>query len=361
MKLTKYQYFWLLLSMEITTLLLTPSLTFKEAKQGAPMAMLLAGVASLLVTYIAIKLSLLYPEETFVEYVPKIIGKWLGRTIILAYLLLWITATGIILRQYADFVHSALLVATPFWVVVLFMVFVMVYAVHGGLHIVGRCSEVIGPIIIFNIVVFKLLTIINYRPERMLPLLPIEGVIPVLKGSTLAASFLSESFMIVMLVAFLSDKKKAVSSGLWGVGIAAIILITGVIDVLLIMDNTVPAKLLYPIYNITQYISIMEFIQNLDILMVVGTIFSFFIKLCLYMFMTSYGAAQLFHIRKWKYLIWIVGILVIAVALFPRNVDESQINFPHFWKNVAFPIFLFGIPLLLWMIGSTRNRMKRVR
>ncbi|MEK8132131.1 endospore germination permease [Paenibacillus filicis] len=358
MKLTKYQYFWLLLSMEITTLLLAPSITFEEAKQGAPMAMFFAGAASMVVAYIAIKLSLLYPEETFVEYVPKIIGKWLGKTMIFAYLLLWIFTAGMILRQYADFVHSALFMDTPFWLIVLFMAFVMVYAVYGGLHIVGRCSEVIGPLIIFNITVFKILTIVNYRPERILPLLPFEGFMPVLQGSTLAASYLSESFMIVMLVAFLTDKKKALSSGLWGVGIAAVILITGVIDVLLIMDNAVPAKLLYPIYYITQYISILGFIQNLDILLVVGTIFSFFIKLCLYMFMTSYGAAQLFHIRKWQNLIGIVGILIIAVALFPRNVDESQINYPQFWRNIAFPIFLFGIPLLLWMIGKARNRMK---
>ncbi|WP_425463880.1 GerAB/ArcD/ProY family transporter [Paenibacillus taihuensis] len=44
-------------------------------------------MASMLVCYIAIKLSLLYPDETFIEYVPRILGKWLGKTIDSAYLI----------------------------------------------------------------------------------------------------------------------------------------------------------------------------------------------------------------------------------------------------------------------------------
>ncbi|MBP3964070.1 GerAB/ArcD/ProY family transporter [Paenibacillus lignilyticus] len=361
MKLTKYQLFWLLFSMEVgMTLMLTLSPTFKAAKQGAPLAILLAILASLLVTYIGVKLSLLYPEDTFVEFVPKIIGKWLGKTLIFVYLLLWIAVAGFILRQYADFVHMALFVLTPLWVIILFILLVILYAVHGGIHIVGRCSEVIGPLILFNILLFRILSLKDLHLDRLLPLKPTEGWIPVITGSAPAASFMSESVMIVMLVAFLTDKGKAVSSGLWGVGIAGFILLNSVVDLLMILGNTVPGKLVYPVYSISQYISVMEFVQNLDIFLVVGMSFTVFIKVSIYMFMASYGTAQLFHFRKWRYLLWIVGVLVFAIALFPRNVDESQIDFSGFWKNVVFPIFLIGIPLLLWMIGSIRKRMSKI-
>ncbi|GMK44332.1 germination protein GerKB [Paenibacillus glycanilyticus] len=360
MKLTKYQLFWLLFSMELgMTYLLTITPTFKEAKQGAPLAMLLAGLAAIAVTFIAVKLSLLFPEDTFVEFVPKIIGKWLGKTVVFAYLLLWIAHAGIMLREYADFVHLTLFSATPLWVLVLFMVLVIIYAVHGGIHIVGRCSELIGPFLLLSIVAILLLSIPNLRPARLLPLMPTAGILPVLKGSASPASFLSESFLIVMLVAFLADKKKAVSSGLWGVGVTGILLLSGVINVLMILDNTVPAKLKYPIYSVIQYISVMEFIQNLDILMVIGAIFSIFVKLCIYLFMASYGTAQLIHIRKWRSMLWIIGVLIFAIAFLPPRSDDSEMIFPLFWQNIAFPIFLFAIPLLLWMIGNVRNRMKR--
>lgn len=362
MKLTKYQLFWLLFTMEMgMTLLITIGPTFKIAKQGAPLATLLAGVASLVITYIAIKLSLLYPEQTFIEYVPKIIGKWLGKTIVFIYLLLWVIVSGIILRQYADFVHLTLFVTTPLWVIILFMLLVIVYAVHGGIHIVGRCSEVIGPIVIFNVLLYRLLSIKDLRIERLLPLMPTEGWMPLFKGTIPTISFLSESVMVVMLVAFLTDKKKAASSIMWGVGIAAVIIVSTTIDVLLVMDNTVPGKLQNPVYSFSQYISVMEFIQNLDSVLVVGVSFTVFIKACLYIFMTSYGSAQLFHIQKWRHLLWVVGILVFVIALYPRNVDETEMTFPAFWKNVILPFFLIAIPLLLWMIGSVRNRIRRIQ
>ncbi|NOU75718.1 GerAB/ArcD/ProY family transporter [Paenibacillus sp. LMG 31458] len=359
MKLTNYQLFWLLFSMESgMTILLVIGPTFKAAHQGAPLAMLLAGAVSVLATYIAAKLSLLYPEDTFVEYVPKIIGKWLGNTIIFAYLLTWTVVAGIVLREYADFVHMALFNKTPLWVVILIMLLVILYAVHGGIHIVGRCSEVIGPIVVFNLILFRIFSLKDLHLDRLLPLMPAAGWMPVLSGSSPAASFMSESVMIVMLIAFIGNKRKALSTGLWGVGIVAVVLLNTVIDTIMMLGSTVPAKLQYPVYTISQYISVMEFIQNLDIFLVVGMSFTVFVKLGLYLFITSYGTAQLFHIRNWRRVLWIVASLVLAVALFPRTVDESQVMFPLFWKNVVFPIFLFGIPLLLWIIGGIRNRMK---
>ncbi|MBM7566389.1 GerAB/ArcD/ProY family transporter [Paenibacillus sacheonensis] len=360
MKLTNYQLFWLLFSMEAgMTIMLTLGPTFQAARQGAPLAMLLAGAVSLLATYIAAKLSLLYPEDTFVEYVPKIIGQWLGKTLVFVYLLLWIAVGGIVLREYADFVHMALFDKTPLWAIILFMLIVILYAVHGGIHIVARCSEIIGPIVVFNIILFRIFSLKDLHLDRLLPLLPSDGWMPVLSGSAPAASYMSESVMIVMLIAFIGNKKKTLSSGLWGVGFAAIVLLNVIIDTMMMLGSTVPAMLQYPVYSISQYISVMEFVQNLDIFLVVGMSFTVFVKIGLYLFMTSYGTAQLFGIRNWRRVLWAVSMLVLAVALFPRNADETQVVFPLFWKNIVFPIFLFAVPFLLWMIGSARKRMKR--
>ncbi|MFC4807849.1 GerAB/ArcD/ProY family transporter [Paenibacillus sp. GCM10023250] len=360
MKLTNYQLFWLLFSMESgMTIMLVLSPTFQTARQGSPLAAVLAGAAAVLATYIAAKLSLLHPNDTFVEYVPKIIGTWLGKTIVFAYLLLWIAVTGIVLREYGDFVHMALFDKTPLWIILLFMLLVIVYAVDGGIHIIGRCSEIIGPIIVFNVILFRIFSLKDLHVDRLLPIMPSEGLMPVLAGSSPAASFLSESVMIVMLIAFVGNKRKAVAAGLWGVGLAALVLLNTVMDAIMMLGSAVPAKLQYPVYSLSQYISVMEFVQNLDIFLVVGMSFTVFVKIGIYVFITSYGTAQWLHVRKWRRVLWIVAGLVLAVALFPRSVDESQTSFPRFWKDVAFPVFLLGIPLLLWIIGSFRSRMNR--
>ncbi|MGO4274553.1 GerAB/ArcD/ProY family transporter, partial [Paenibacillus sp. TAF58] len=176
MKLSSYQLFWLLFSMELgMTNLFTLSPAFAEAKQGILLAMVISLFASIVITYIAAKTSLFFPNETFVEFVQKLIGRWLGRAIVLVYLFIWIVIAGIILREYADFVYLVLFSNTPLWVIILFMLIVMVYAVHSGLHIVARCSEIIGPFVLLSVVLFSLLALKDVKPLRLFPLLPSEG------------------------------------------------------------------------------------------------------------------------------------------------------------------------------------------
>ena len=99
----------------------------------------------------------------------------------------------------------------------------------------------------------------------------------------------------------------------------------------------------------------MEFIQNVDVLTVLIWIISIFIKASLYFFITSYGTAQLFHIKKWKHTVWWIAPVVFVISLLPRNTNETM-NFAKFWRDVIFPVNLVGIPLLLWIIGSIRKK-----
>ncbi|WP_219838535.1 GerAB/ArcD/ProY family transporter [Paenibacillus sp. R14(2021)] len=129
MKLSTSQLFWLLTTMEIgMTALLTISDTFKESGQAAWMSVILAVLSSLVVTYISLKLCILFPGQTFAEFAPVIIGKWFGNLLLILYLAVWYSVGGIILREYSDFVHMALFSKTPVWVVMVMMIAVMLFA-----------------------------------------------------------------------------------------------------------------------------------------------------------------------------------------------------------------------------------------
>ncbi|MGO4275120.1 GerAB/ArcD/ProY family transporter, partial [Paenibacillus sp. TAF58] len=179
---------------------------------------------------------------------------------------------------------------------------------------------------------------------------------PVFRGGLIITSLTGESYMIVMLISFISNKKKVLFSSLWGVGISCLFLLNSIAHLLMVFGNSVPAKLQYPIFSFIQYISVMGFIQNMDILVVVGFIFSIYLKLSLYLFITSYGSAQLFQIRNWRKVIWVPATLIFIVSLLPRNIDESQVIFPMFLKNIIFPIFRFGVPTLLLLIAILRRK-----
>ncbi|MCM3627063.1 spore germination protein [Paenibacillus glycanilyticus] len=357
MKLSLNQLFWLLTTMEIgMTALLTIGESFKESRQAAWLSILLALLSSLVVTYISSKLCLLFPGKTFVDFVPELIGKWLGKLLSILYLAIWYAVGGVILREYSDFVHMALFLNTPIWVIMVLMILMMIYTVTGGVQTLGRCSEIIGPFITISIVLITLLLAKDFRPVMLLPVLPLQGLGALVKGSLGAFSFLGESIAILMLIGFLQPHRKITAAATGGVALAGILLILITVSTCMVLGPVLPTYFIYPVYSVVQYVSVMEFIQNIDVLAVIVVIFSIFIKLSLYLFITSYGTAKVLGITKWRNITGASAILFLIIALYPKNIIESQVYFPDFWKYIVLPIFIISIPLLLLVIGMLRRR-----
>lgn len=357
MKISGYQLFWLIFTMEFgMTALFTISSPVFLAKQDAWISMILATLICLFTTFVAVKLSLLYPEQTFIQFSQSILGKWLGKIILVPYFLMWLSITGIILREFADFVYLALFSSTPLWIVILIMLGTIVYVTYnGGLRSIGRCSEIIGPISTIGSFLIIFFSVNDWDWHRLLPVYSNTGFLPIVKGSLGPASFLGESFMVVMLIAFMSKPQRALISSLFGVAAASVAVLAMTMIVIMVFGPNLPAKLIYPLYSAVTYISVMEFIQNVDVLAVSLWIIGIFIKLSLYLFITSYGTAQFFHIKKWKHTIWWIAPIVFAVSLLPRNTNDSM-SYAKFWLAVIYPINIIGIPLLLWIVGTIRKK-----
>ncbi|SEN14805.1 endospore germination permease [Paenibacillus sp. OV219] len=359
MKISGYQLFWLVYTLDYgKTAIFTISPAILAAKQDAWLSIIAASLIGLVTTYIAVKVSLLHPKQTFIQYTQTILGKWLGTVILIPIFLMWIAITGLILREFADFVFIALFSKTPLWTISLIMLAAVVYITStGGLTSIGRCSEIIGPISIIGSLLIILLSVKDWNLFNLLPVYANTGLLPIMKGSLFPASFIAESFMIVMLIAFLPKPERAMAASILGVTAASISILFITFIVILVFGPHLAGHFVYPIYSVVTYISVMEFIQNIDVIIVLLWIIGIFIKLALYFFVTSYGTAQLLRFPKWKKSIWLITPIVFAISLIPRNIDDT-IDFANFWRDVIFPVNLVGIPILLWIVGSIRKKYR---
>ncbi len=359
MKISGVQVFWLMFSMEIgMTMLLTVSPSVLEAKQDAWISCIIAGVIVLGITFIATKLSLIHSNQTLIEFSQTILGKWLGTIIVIPYFVMWYSVTGIILRESSDFLHLALFHKTPLFVIAFTMVMLMVYVTYqGGIESIGRCSEVFGPIIFLVILLTFILSFTNIHWQRLLPMYADSGAMSILKGAIPPAAFLGESVMMMMLTCFMEEPNKSPSRSMWGVGIASLFVCIATVMVLTTFGPSLSSKMWFPYFDLVRYISTMEFIQNIESIVIVIWVLSIFIKLSLYLFITSYGTAQWLGIKNWKKVIWIVAPIVLILAMWYPNIDVSSIDYPKkFWTPYVVPINIVGIPLLLWIIGGIRKK-----
>jgi spore germination protein KB len=118
-----------------TALLLVPAITAKHAKQDLWLSPIWACLIGFLALFLAYKLNKIYPKETMIEYSELILGKFLGKFLGALFLFFYLHITGIIVREYGEFVSGTFLHHTPMIVILGTMVLVCSFAVNGGLKL----------------------------------------------------------------------------------------------------------------------------------------------------------------------------------------------------------------------------------
>lgn len=358
MKLSGLQVFWLMFTFEAGNMvLLTIGPVLEEAHQDVWISYLIANILGVLIVYFLTKTALLYPKHTLIQYSKIILGSFFGTVVILNYLVQWYSVIGNILRQYADMTITLLLPKTPTWILFVTILLLLIYVTYiGGIEGIGRCAEVFGPIILFSLIPLIILSIKDFQVQNFLPIFFDTGVKSIWKGALPPLAFFGESAMILMLVSFMEKPEKAIKSAVFGLLSAGILVTLIAISVLLTFGSEISGKLRHPSFDLISYISVMDFIQNLEIIAIVVWILSVFIKLSVYFFLVCYGTAQLFKLKDWRKMIWIAAIFFFALAQFYPSTSYTFGYMKSYWIYYTIPINAVGIPLLLRIIATIRKR-----
>jgi spore germination protein KB len=349
--ISKSQLFWMIFISEIVLLTyfaLGPAL--KQARQDIWISFMLAGGGAVIGSLLMAKVSLLYSNQTLVEYSQAILGKWLGKLVAFAYICFWFLITVFMLRATVDFINTNLLYNTPMIVLVGFEIMLMLYVnLAGGITSIGRCSEVIGPLL-FIAAFLPLIPHANHMHiNQILPVFT-ENTGPTLNGALTAFCFVGETSMIMMASAFLKDSRKSTSSVLKAVGLGTLWGGLMSVAVIMIFGPESAADMYHPQFMFMKSISIMDFIQNFDLVITFFLQFGIMIKLAYHLFISSYGMSQWLNIRNWHGVTWGMAILLFFCVML-----TSKLSYESYLKPWIFVVFNLGIPLLLWTVSRIRK------
>ncbi|WP_246061783.1 GerAB/ArcD/ProY family transporter [Paenibacillus oralis] len=362
MKVTGMQVFWMitLMAMGMTLIMtLTPSVT--AARQDIWMSIIVAGCIAFLVTLITTRTTLLHPDQNLIQLSQTLLGKWLGKAVILVYFIQWYTILPIVLRQFNDVIHVMMLPLTPSWAIMLIMLALIVYATYsGGIESIARCSEILGPIVVIMVFLTLLASINNVDLNSLLPVYADSGIAAILKGSLAPASYLGHSVEYLMLACFLTTPRKGGRYAFAAVITAVFVVLIAMTIATTTIGVTLSSKMWYPFFEMSRKISIFGFIENLDPLPIIVWFASVFIKLAIYLFITSYGTAQFLNIENWRIMIWFIAPVILLFALIPQNVAEAVNHYLlNYWIPVALPVNMVGLPLLLLTVGKIKQGLSR--
>ncbi|WP_053376477.1 GerAB/ArcD/ProY family transporter [Paenibacillus sp. FJAT-27812] len=363
-KISVNQVFWMTFSIEMAmTLYLTQSLVIHTAKQDAWMSFLIGGVIACGITLLSVALARLYPDQTLVEFSRTILGRWLGKIIVVPFLAMWIFISSTLLRQFSDFFQMIMFDQTPTSVLMLMMMLIVSGLVWtGGIASIARCSQIVGPIIMVIVVLIICLSFNNFEFEQILPVFSDSGVGALIRGSLTPASVFGDAVFLLMLTKFMENPRQGTKKVVWGVAVVSVISSVLTLTALSIFGPALASKMLFPTFEMIRYVSLMEFIQNIEIFSTVIWFFSVFIKLSVYLFSTCYGISQWLGLKHWTRSIWVIAPAVFLIAWkFPQTgLYASKIQV-QLGLHYFMPIVLTGIPLLLWIVGTVRKRSRHTR
>jgi spore germination protein KB len=127
----------------------------------------------------------------------------------------------------------------------------------------------------------------------------------------------------------------------------------------MVFGSGLTARIWYPYFEMVRYISVLEFLQNVEIIVTVVWLLSVFIKLSTFLFITTHSLGQLFGLKDSRKLIWFVALAMIPLSLIYRNIDIATIEFPKkIFIPFMLPINMIGTPMLLLIIGTIRKNRK---
>ncbi|MHB1957370.1 MAG: GerAB/ArcD/ProY family transporter [Sulfobacillus sp.] len=363
-KLSGAQLFWLftLFTMGMSVFL-TVAPAIHRSHNDVWLSMVLNLLVSAFLTFVCVRTALHYPTETLVQYSQRLLGKWAGRGVSLLYLLHWTTVAGIILRQTADFMMTSEFHHTPPWVFIISMIVTVLYLLQkGGLESLGRISLLIGPIVMGVMVMTVWLSTTDARWTRLLPVYSLNGIQPIFLGALPVIGYTGDGATVSMLLPFVQNVKRNAYIAVAGVGAASLFLIAAAAEIVAVFGPDLPAAMWNPFFDLTRFISVASFVEEIEPFVIIFWFLSGFVRLSLFVFISSHGWRQLFSgSRTWPFLS-IVGLITAAEAFIPPNIVYSSVLYSRtIVDGWVTPILFVSIPLLLWIVAEVKNRGKQRR
>lgn len=306
------------------------------------------------------KVARLYPNDNFVEYSCKILGKPLGILVSIGFIIKIILNVAFDIRIFGEIIKEEILSNTPFWVIALIILIIGSYAASKGFEVRGRISEILCFVVFIPLIFVFLIAIFEIDFTNLKPVFQNINIKNSLQGGYYTFFYFSGIEFLLLSYPYLKEKKKVMKATLSATAlIGIIILIISTLTIARFGKNDIVHQM-WPVLEIMDTIDLPgSFIERQDALIMSFWIISIFMIINSGMFFSSLIFKNI--VNKGKHSIYIVICLFIifAISFFPKNISEI-----YKYMDLVYMIFgtcyLFIIPLVMLIVAKIRGLGEKI-
>ncbi|WP_337098320.1 GerAB/ArcD/ProY family transporter [Paenibacillus sp. YIM B09110] len=337
-----------------TSILSVPSMTMHFAGHDMWLSPVWGAIVGLAVIGISFGLQKLHPGKTIIQ-ASSLIAGWLpGKVIGFLFLTYLPHVTGLIIREYGEFIANNALPRTPLFIVMGTMVLVCAVNVRLGIEVVGRTAQVFVTLLVILLSLIFVLLIGELEPAELLPFME-NGLLPSIKGGIAPAAWFSEYIVLAFLLPYIKSEKPPVRTMVLSLlVITASMMITNIFCLFLMGDLT--DSFAFPFMIAARYITIADFLQHIEAIIIAIWIFGIFVKISVFLYIFATSAAEWLGLKDYRQLVFPLAFLCVIYSYWIVSDSQSAAGLISTSANVYTMLMLFVLPTAIYVLGLLRKK-----
>ncbi|SFJ91593.1 spore germination protein KB [Paenibacillus sp. UNC496MF] len=331
------------------------------SKQDAWLSILIAPVTSIWCILVSTALAARYPKMTLIEYSRCILGKWFSLFVEAFYLCLLFVYTSVIAKVIVDLISLISHPLTPHVVLLLMLFAICGAAAWCGIGVIGRCGEMIFPIMVVIASLIFLLTIRDWNAIYLRPVAE-NGLVSILRGASVPSGWLGEVMLIAFLIPFMNQPKRARKASLYTTVIITLFMLKTVLECTLV-EGPLVSEFPFPYAAVIRYISLGDVLERIDPVFLPIWVSVGFLKLATFLFVTCLCVSRMFKVENQRTLSLPVMLIIFIGTLWTMKSSSGMDAILRFYFY-SFPIASFIganlIPTMLLGIDWIRSNRRIV-
>ncbi|HYF91645.1 MAG TPA: endospore germination permease [Symbiobacteriaceae bacterium] len=297
-----------------------------------------------------VKLRRMFPGDTLVQFLPKILG-YAGYLVAAIFVLYFFTVVVFTLRMTTDWMVDSILPETPSWVMGVLYMAAVAYTAAGGLDVLARVNQFTLPLLSGLGVLVSVGTLQAKDYHLLLPLFE-KGYGPVLASAFLGLGYLGECSVLPMYDAYVvqGDYRKLMKVYFIALVYIFITLTGPMAGSIATLGYRVALNMPYPTFQHWLMVNLTRFFERTDLLAVHQWLAGAYVRCGIYLLMGIQGIRQLTPARKipFNWLLAVFSLLTVGVSEYAWH---SKPVFDQWVLDVYLPggafLGMFLPPLLL--------------
>ncbi|EGL18747.1 MULTISPECIES: GerAB/ArcD/ProY family transporter [unclassified Paenibacillus] len=315
---------------------------------------LLGGV----LTYLAYKLGCRRPGRYMAEYGREIIGRPLHYLLVLFMAFVYLFTAALVLRQLTDFIVEIYLPGTPLWAVAGLLGLCTTRLVHSGVTNIFRSGQGVFFVALALVVLIAVASCQDIVPYSVVSLVTNFDGRGIFSATAMITGLFGEMTFIALFFPKFKETGRTMKALVWAIVTAAVLTLGNLIPMVLLFGPSLAANLTYANLEMTRYIQLGNFIQNMDPILILMWLFTLLVKISLFLYISVIAVTQTLKMKDTRPLTLPFGVTVVFLCLWMVNSSETL---DRFAGTAEVPMMLLAelIPVVYLLVDALRSRFKK--